>query len=216
MELDTMNLFPLYYVPPGVVPPIHVKGYHHTIAKLRPGIAPDGVPEAIATIDDPATGQRLSGAVIGGQIDEQTRSMFKPTQAGWYVAMGNVHPHTLARVRGIGGTTIPGIYPEHEWCVPTLLHLSSDKEGTRRLTSALPAIYKDYQWQTPSEFHDIIDRLGSYLRADETPPIEDALALAADILAINYHLSIHEMTVAGWFNEAFILDVIRAAVDFSE
>jgi hypothetical protein len=210
-------IFPLYYVPPGVVPPKHVAGYHSTIAVLRPGAAPNGVPEEIAAIPDPTNPERkIGGHLIGGDLTDQVRGMFTKTDAGWWIAMGNIKPESLARVRGIGGTCIPGIDPEHEWCVPTLLHISNNKDGPRRLTSAIPAIYKDYQWQNPAEFNAVIDRLGNYLRAEETPPREEALALAVDILSINYHLSVHEIAIAGWFNEEFLLRVITAAVDFSE
>ncbi len=206
-------IFPLYYVPPGVVPPVHVAGLHSTIAALRPGIAPIGVPEDVAAIKDPANPERmLGGHLIGGDLTEEIKGLFKKTEAGWWIALGNIKPWSLARARGIGGTCIKGITPEHEWCVPKLLHL----ERGKGLTCAIPAIFKDYQWQTPKEFHAVIDRLGSYLRSEEEPTREEALALAVDILAINYHISVHEIALAGWFNEDFLLRVISAAVDLSE
>lgn len=210
-------IFPLYYVPPGVVPPVHMSGYHNAIFPLKPGFAPDGVPAEVASATDPNHPDRqIGGHLLGGMIDDQVRGMFTKTDAGWWIALGNIKPESLARVRGIGGICIPGIDPEHEWCVPILLHLSDNKDGPRRLTSAIPAIYKNYQWQTPAQFNAVIDRLGNYLRAEETPPREEALALAVDILSINYHLSVHEIAIAGWFNEEFLLRVITAAVDFSE
>jgi hypothetical protein len=149
-------------------------------------------------------------------MTDEIRGLFKPTPAGWWIAMGNIRPHVLARARGIGGTTIAGIEPDHEWCVPTLLHLGPETNGRRTLTSAIPAIYRDYQWQTPAEFNEIIDRLGAWLRSSGEPDIEAAMDLAVDILAINYHISIHEISAGGWFNEDLILRIIRAAVDFSE
>jgi hypothetical protein len=212
-------IFPLYYVPANVPPPAHIVGFHSVVSNLRPGYAPDGVHEEVAAfVPDRLNPEvKLGGKLIGAAtLDDQTRSMFKPTSAGWWVAMGHIAPHTLARVRKVPGRVISGVDPDHEWHVPTLLHIDSSSTGTKRLTSAIPAIYKDYQWQTPAEFHAVIDRLGNYIRAEETPPREEALALAVEILAINYHISIHEIAVAGWMNEAFLLRVIEAAIDLSE
>jgi hypothetical protein len=184
---------------------------------MRPGVAPDGVPEDVATATDPNDPNRkIGGTLIGGDLTDEIRGLFKPTPAGWWIAMGNIRPDTLSRARGIGGRIIQGVDSSHEWCVPTLLHLGPEKDGRRTLTSAIPAIYRDYQWQTPKEFNEIIDRLGAWLRSSGEPDREDAMALAVDILAVNYHISIHEISAAGWFSEDLILRIISAAVDFSE
>jgi hypothetical protein len=184
---------------------------------MRPGVAPDGVPEDVATATDPNDPNRkIGGTLIGGDLTDEIRGMFKPTPAGWWIAMGHIRPDVLSRARGIGGRIVPGVDSSHEWCVPTLLHLGPDKNGVPCLTSAIPAVYRDYQWQTPSEFHEIIDRLATWLRPGSETVLDDSMELAIAILSINYHISIHEISAAGWFSEDLILRIISAAVDFSE
>ena len=193
-------MFPIYYIPPEVPPPLHIRRY--APIALLPGIGPEGA--------EPA---ELGGVMIGVPFSPGIGQMLRRTKAGWWIAMGDAQPHDLARVRGIPGPIIEGKDPAQLWRVPTLLKIDPSLPG---LTSSLPSVYRDYQWQSPIEFQDIQDRLGAYHNRDDRPSIEEEQQLAIDILAVNYHLSIHELAFSGWMDENFLLRVLRAAVDIGQ
>jgi hypothetical protein len=203
-------IFPLYYIPPGIEIPGHINTKGVDLFRARPGMMPDCM-----RTDDGAK-QTEGGLMIGGQLSEHVSRLFQKTSEGWAVALGNVTPRNLARARGIGGRVIPGREPGQEWCVPTLLQIVQLPDGSRSLTGAIPKEYRNYQWQTPQEYYGVIDKLGAFLRSDSDPTLDEMLNIAADILAVNYNISKHELSVSGWIDEPMLLRVINAAVNVGE
>lgn len=190
--------FPPYYCPPGVDLPRHA-GWHGLVgpAQVVPDYSPDGLP----------------GFYWGGApYDALTKGLWQLTRAGWYVLLMDREPAHLARYTLIEGPTIEGVEPDQHWLVPQLLrwHL---KAG---FVSAVPEVFKDYEWAPPASFRPLMERLRAcmLLGATELVPMvsdEECVQLAIDLLAVNYHISKHELTLRGWLHTEMVLRIIAGA-----
>lgn len=192
--------FPLYYLPPGLARPGHI--VHQGGIRVVEDIGPM----------DAAPGER-GGTIIGGAWDDRTLPLWKKTQAGWWVAMGGATPVQVARLVPIDGALVPGKDPSQSWLVPRLLRWR-DGHG---LVSAVPNEFRDYQWQAPAHLEPLMLKLRCmfYWQAEgEVPEVPDAEAvqLAADLLGLNYHITLDELTVAGWITDRLVLDILSTAV----
>lgn len=198
MSTDAVR-FPLYYLPPGMKRPVHI--VHQGGGGVGASIGPDG-----------ASDDERGGTIYGSAWDDRTMPMWKRTQAGWWVAMGDATPMQLARLVPMEGDLVPGSKPGHSWLVPRLLRWR-DGYG---LVSAVPAEFRDYQWQPPPHLEPLMVKLKCmfYWQKDsEVPevPDDEAVDLAVQILALNYHITIHELTVEGWLSDVLVLAVLRTA-----
>jgi hypothetical protein len=203
-------IFPIYYCPPKIetIPP-HI---FHTVLTVG-ALGVRGEIEGIPPEDQ-------HGRLVGATPDEAAPlfadGRMRKTRAGWYVCLAGCQPQKIARVRGIGGTSIPGKKNDPEGIQFTVPHLLTNYSGT--LESAIPAVYREYHWQTPREFYQVIDNVGNFLRAiPEIPDDEKLLDLCVEILSINYHVTKHELAFADeWIDDTFPIRVIRASVQNAE
>lgn len=198
--IEDVPRFPLYYVPPGKQRPAHI--VHQGGIRVVDGVGPE----------DAGPDER-GGTVFGSAWDPRALPLWRKTQDGWWLAMGTATPVQLARLAPLDGAIVPAHQPGQSWLVPRLLHWR-DGHG---LVSAVPNEYRDYQWQPPLHLEPLMLRLRSVFyweRGGEVPEVPDAetVQLAVDILALNYHVSLHELTLAGWITDRLVLDVLRTAV----
>lgn len=190
--------WPVYYLPPGMPRPDHV--VHLGGSNLRADIGPAD-----------ATPHERGGTLWGGAWDPRLGTLLKKTAAGWWVALGSAQPHHLARLEPVDGLDIDGVNG-HRWMVPTLLK-ARESFGW---VSALPREFRDYQWRDPERFLGIQDRLRHLITWEargQVPDVPDAetTQMAADILAVNYHISLHELSLGGWLDEALVIRILMAA-----
>lgn len=192
--------FPLYYLPKGMPRPAHL-------------VHQGGIAVSASTGPTDATEAERGGTIFGAAWDDRTLPLWRKTQAGWWVAMGSATPMQFSRMVPVEGAIIPGKDPDHRWLVPSLLRW---RDGFG-LVSAVPAEFRDYQWQAPAHLEPLLVKLKClfYWQAEgDVPevPDDEALRLAVDILALNYHISLDELTVSGWLTDRLVLEVMRTAV----
>lgn len=191
--------FPLYYLPPGMPRPAHL--VHLGGIQVAPTVGPQ----------DASPADR-GGTIYGGTWTPASLPLWRKSRAGWWMALGDAAPHHLARLYPIDGRLVPGNAPGHLWLVPRLLAFRDDYG----LVGAVPQEFRDYEWKAPARLAPLMDRLRALLSwtpDGEAPPVPDAdtTQLAVDLLAINYHLTLDELTLAGWLTDALVLAVLAAA-----
>lgn len=119
---------------------------------------------------------------------------WQQTDAGWWVCLDGVEPRDLMRVNAM-----PGL-PVGPWIVPHLMRLDLTPVVGHFGPSGLIV---------PRHIVPIIERLRS---VECTGQVEFAHAqLAADILALNYHVSMHEIGMKEWMPLAAVWEHIDAA-----
>jgi hypothetical protein len=197
-------LFPLYYLPPDVPRPGHV--VHQGVISVLRHVGPEDAAE-----------HERGGVILGGPWDDRAAGLWRRTQAGWWVAMGGAAPEHLARLAPMDGPIVNGHLAGHRWMVPRLMRWR-DGHG---LVSAVPNEFRDYAWQAPAALEPLMLRLRTlfyWQRGGEIPEVPDGetVDIAVDLLALNYHVSIHELTIAGWLSDRFVLDILRAAVGLDD
>ncbi len=118
----------------------------------------------------------LSGAMYGRPYDPV--DTYVQTCAGWWMCLDNVHARDLVRVNLLPGVRVGS------WIVP---HILKDEVAT-------VGYYGPEGYVIPEVYRETIDRLRAQL--DEVPGLtctQEQASLAAEILAINYHISIVEL-----------------------
>ncbi len=95
---------------------------------------------------------------------------------GWWYAVAGVHPSTMLRIDAIKGLAVG------EWIVPTLMRA----DGTAAL-----GYWSAHGFIVPQPYAAVIERLRIVI--DDTTYRDQHAELAVDILALNYHISIHEL-----------------------
>ncbi len=201
--IDQTPRFPLYYCPPGVARPEHI--LHRGGIGVMAGIGPED-----------ATPEERGGTVYGAAWDPRTLPLWRKSTAGWWVAMGTATPLHFARLAPIDGALVPAHEEGQSWLVPRLLRWR-DGHG---LVCAVPHEFRDYQWQAPAYLEPLMLRLRSvflWTPDGEVPLVPDpeVVQIAVDVLALNYHVSLHELTLAGWLTDRLVLDVLHSAVDLT-
>jgi hypothetical protein len=195
---------PLAYLPPG---PDHLRLPHWPeIApiQVRQAIGPDGCPE------DARGGYVIGcGRVVGW--DEDRAATYQQTRDGWWLSLAGCQPGDLMRLRVMDGEEIPGLHPGHTWVVPRLLQPCADG-----LVCVAPMELRDYTWQPPLALVPLLFALRSVITPDVGSPLTDdeVTALAVDVLAVNYHVSMHELTLGDgrpWLDQRMVLRIITAA-----
>jgi hypothetical protein len=194
--------YPSYYCPPGIERPKHCAFV--APARLVEGVGPD------------ADG---GGLYYGAApYDPLTKDQWFPTKqlddgtGGWWVYFLGDDPSFLARLRLMDGPVVVNGGGICSWIVPQLLRW----HPASKLASAVPEVFRNYEWQPPEHLANLMVKLKAMLlfgMVEGMPIIEDkeAIALAVDILALNYHISLHELTLKGWLTEDLVSKVIEAA-----
>ncbi len=197
--------YPCYYVPAGVTKPAHC-----------PWLAP-------AQLDAAASPDGTDGFYWGGApYDPRERELWHKTLDGWWLNIAGRDPGHLARLTLIPGPVLVGTNEMHMWMVPQLLRWHPEAA----LVSAIPEVLRvskdgGYAWAPPEHLAPIMDRLRAMLLlgVSDTIPIisdDDARDLAISVLALNYHVSIHELAIAEWLNTDFVRRIIEAASGVQE
>jgi hypothetical protein len=181
-----MSVFPLYYFPnKDTPPPAHLRRAR-PVLKLAPDASPNGCPETGGIFVGCAPTPALLAAPI-----------WKKSRFGWWCALGDATPETFHRTEAIPGNLITGITKAHQWHIPALLTY----EPGRGYCSALEPVYLDGAWRIPARFADLIDRLVNTFQSvlgDVEPSNDEKLALAVEILTVNYHVTIAELEHFEW------------------
>lgn len=195
---------PLAYLPPQMTP-VRLEHWPEIApVQVRPPIGPEGCAEDVR-----------GGYVIGcGRAvgwDEDRAGTYLRTRDGWWLSLAGCSPADLMRLRVIDGQEIDGLYPGHHWLVPHLLHPCSDG-----LVCVAPLELRDYAWRPPQELESLLFTLRAVITPDIGSPLTDdqVTAVAVDILAVNYHISLNEMTLGDgrpWLDQVMVVRIISAA-----
>ena len=135
---------------------------------------------------------KAGGMHYGGTPDWE--SVWMDTGEGWWLSIAGVHPSSMMRVDAIRGFAVG------EWVVPTLLRA----DGTAAI-----GYWSARGFCVPSPYAAVIERLR--IVRDDTSYNDMHAALAVDILALNYHVSIHELGEMRALTVEFVTDVLRSA-----
>lgn len=198
-----MALFPLYYFPPGIVIPSHLRERGRPTLQVAKGVGPQGcTPEE--------TGGKFWGADETAPL--MATPMFKRSRFGWWCALGNAQPQNLHRFEGsTPGFTINGHQPGQRWHIPTLLK----KEDGIGYTSVIDPVYVDGEWRIPGKYRELtqqlvtlFEKVDGYLESTH----EEKLELVEKILALNYHLTIAELEFYEWLTPVLCWKIIVATL----
>lgn len=192
--------YPCYYIPVGIAKPKHCPWL--APAQLIPDASPDG----------------SDGFYWGGApYDPRSKEYWRKTAEGWYLLIEGRDPGHLARTAVITGPVVTGINELQLWMVPQLLRWHPEAA----LISAIPEVLRvnehgTYEWAPPAHLIGIMDRLRAMMLLGVSESVrvindEEARDLAIDILALNYHVSIHELAIAEWMSTELVKRVIEAA-----
>lgn len=194
-------VFPPYYLPPHTPMPKHC-GWVGLIGprQLQPQIkGPDG----------------KSGCYLGlGEFVAD--SDWRETDAGYWVDFTGITPANFQRLRTVDGFVIDGRDSAHKWLVPQLLRWNPHT----RLVCAVDEVLTPRGWEAPRHFRPLMEGLRAMCLGpvDGLPVVQDeeAVQLAIDILALNYHITRAEVTAAEWVTTTFVQRIIEAASGVSE
>ncbi len=192
--------YPTYYLPAGITKPAHV-----------PWLAPSQIDAAYSP--DGTDGFYWGGA----PYDQRSKEYWRKTSDGWWLNIDGRDPGHLARLTLIQGPVIVGNNELHMWMVPQLLRWHPEAA----LVSAIPEVLRvtkdgGYAWAPPEHLAPLMEKLRAMvlLGATDSVPIvsdDEARDLAISILALNYHVSIHELALAEWLSTELVRRVIDAA-----
>ncbi len=133
-----------------------------------------------------------TGTVYGRPYD--AADAWARTDAGWWVCLDGVDPRDLMRVNAMPGITVG------PWVVPHLMRLD--------LTPVV-GHFGPGGLVVPRHVEPIIERLRA---VSCTGRVEfEHAQLAADIIALNYHVSLHEIGLAEWMPLHQVWELIDAS-----
>lgn len=147
-------------------------------------------PEAIARpshIWHVAPNRVLAGYGVDGKGGTTYGGAWQPDRTwtaskdGWYVSVDGVEPDGLMRAGALPGHAVGA------WLAPAILR----HDGT-----ACVGYWTEDGFRVPAHLAGIVDRLRATLRHYQTEPgyaTADTAQLAADLLAVNYHVSMVEL-----------------------
>lgn len=189
---------PRWFIPDGVTRPSHLPAGG---IGVRSG--PDG----------------LSGLCVGGP--------YKPGEDGWirlhpghWMHLVGCQPQQFLRMTPVDGATITGL-ETHQWLVPLLL-----RPVAGGLRCAMPQVLTEQGFAPPAAYATLMQALRDLMvpalaeiRAAHQEEREavlgfaesEAVQLAIDLLAINYHLSRSELVHLGWVTDVFVTRILMAA-----
>jgi hypothetical protein len=186
--MEPLRVFPLFYCPPGVAKPGHCP--HRAAVGLIDGQGPDG----------------LGGMMYGGPYQPALAHQWSKTGGGWWINLAGKKPGHFMRTETLPGRTVVGADPEHLWVVPQIINAD--------MTCAIPQRFGtmrdgSYGWLDEPKWADLIGAVRA-IRLGDVKSDATMIATAIALLAANYHLSEHELAVAGWLSTDFLLRIIVA------
>lgn len=123
---------------------------------------------------------------------------WRQTDAGWWMCLDGVEPRDLMRVNAMHGMQVG------PWIVPHLMRL----DGT-----AVSGHFGPSGLIVPRHIAPIIERLRAVSCSGKVE--WEHAQLAADILALNYHVSLHEIGPKEWLPVGQVWAILDAAVGCS-
>lgn len=145
-------------------------------------------PNRIADGKGPA---KAGGWTWGGTYHEQ--DLWHETAAGWWVTLEGVTPKDLLRVNAVPGFGVRG------WLVPQVL----------RGEVCIIGHWTDQGFQVPDAVAPVVEALRSML--DETSfTTERHMRTAVAGLAINYHVTIHELGILEMLTHEAVREILMA------
>lgn len=187
---------PRWYIPPGIPMPTHLPPLPrlHVLPEHGPGGCDDG---------------ERGGVVVSADGWVPARAgCFRKTRAGWWVDLGGTAPQGLARLSVTAGTAIP--MGGGHLLVPHLLRVDPDAG----LVYAGTTEFRDYAWQPPQAIAELLWKIKAVVQwQDGHDPLDDdaVTSLAVAVLAVNYHLSIHELAITGWLTSDLVTRILVIA-----
>jgi hypothetical protein len=141
---------------------------------------------------------------------DQISGEWRATPDGWWLNVSGVRtPGALVRMRMVDGLVVRSRTPGHAWVVPQLLRWNL-AAGT---ITAIPSVWQDFARIPADDLADLLDRLRAAVQ--ERPPIgmptERTMHLAAELLALNYHTSLHELSALGWLDAEVVTQIVYGA-----
>lgn len=168
--------------------------YYCPTGVQRPAHIRDTAPVNTSESGSPDGG---SGLCYGGRYEAGD---WQQTSAGWWYCL-RCPPDQLGRYT-LRTDAIPG-FPVAGWIVPRILD---------RNCCAAVGYYGANGWQIPEHLTNVVERMRSIL--DYTGSVQDWHAgLAFDLLAINHHISMHEVERVRLLDRSTIIAVLFAAAD---
>jgi hypothetical protein len=195
---------PLAYLPQNLKPLRLPHWPEIAPVQVRPAIGPEGCP------DEDRGGYVLGcGRAVGW--DEDRAGTYMRTRDGWYLSLAGCAPCDLMRLRVLDGDEVDGLLPGQVWLVPRLLQPYADG-----LVCVAPLELRDYAWRPPLELEPLLWNLRAMIGPDIGSPLTDdqVTALAVDVLAVNYHISIHELTLGDgrpWLSQPLVVRILTVA-----
>lgn len=139
----------------------------------------------------------LSGVMYGRPYDPS--DVYAQTGAGWWMCLDGVLARDLVRTNCLPGKIVGN------WLVPQLLDLDG--------TTATCGYWGPSGYIVPDVYAPIVDALRSLI--DEAPGLTctaQQASLAADILALNYHVSLFELGYWASLTPTAVWAILQAAV----
>lgn len=169
-------------------------------------ICPPGIPcpthvrhPAPTVILDGAGPDGVGGMSYGRTYHRDAAPLYHKTSAGWYVCLHGTSPRDLLRT-----ASLPSLHAVAGWQVP---HILRDAESLQPMVG----YWTGEGFHVPGHLAPIVDRLREVV--DYAGPVEHAHArLAADLLALNYHVSIYELGLIGALTNPDVWRIIEASV----
>jgi hypothetical protein len=135
------------------------------------------------------------GSVYGFPYEDGQR-WHKAGDTGWWCCVDGVHPAATLRVDRMPGSVMVGPF-----LVPVLLALDG---------SCCVGYVSAEGFKIPQKYQAIVARLQECLHY-QGRLTEAHAALAVDLIAINHHLTIHEIEAGEWLPIAQVWPIIEAA-----
>jgi hypothetical protein len=154
------------------------------------------------------------GWLSGGEAEDLVVGELMPLADGaWLGRTQTAIPDTLLRLDARTGPQVAD--DDRTWVVPRLLN----PDGTLAVERSLHWRSGAWTWDPPAGLERILLALRDWLRspveawASDAARLEQA-RLAADCLALNYHLHLAELSALGWMGERLPPRLIAAACGF--
>lgn len=139
------------------------------------------------------------GLAYGRTYHREEAHLYQKAAGAWYVCLDGVTPRDLLRTNSLHSTFAVG-----GWMVP---HILRDAESVAPVIGYWTAA----GFQVPAGLAPLIDGLRAAV--DYVGPIAlEHARLAADVLALNYHVSMDELGMMGALTNAAVWRIIEAAV----
>ncbi len=172
---------PVYYCPPTVPRPAHIRA--EAPNQLLDGMGPD----------------RLGGITYGDIW--RPEQVWHQTSAGWWACLDGVTTRDLMRTAALAGLPVVDAQGR-TWLVPRIIGLDG-----------APAVgyWTPTGFAVPADLALLVDELRAMSDAGPAGPVTAAMAaLAARLIEVNYHATLHELGIWQAFTPNVVLSVVMA------